>query len=115
MGKKFLFSNTIKEAFKHLINLLQNRPTELISKSLDEKPRGGNKGGSKEQLEVTLDKFYFRDYSGKISWLQVCFGTFYLLRELCVLQIAHLFLIQCCPPIISIICARCEEIKLFDF
>lgn len=83
-SKNDVFSNTIKEAFEHLINLrqvplisfchknllvnsirnlqiinlyyLQNRPAELIAKFLDEKLRAGNKGTSEEELEGTLDK-----------------------------------------------------------
>ncbi|KAJ1430596.1 Winged helix-like DNA-binding domain superfamily [Sesbania bispinosa] len=54
--KNEAFSNTIKDAFEHLINLRQNRPAELIAKFLDEKLRAGNKGTSEEELEGTLDK-----------------------------------------------------------
>nr|DAD37573.1 TPA_asm: hypothetical protein HUJ06_008214 [Nelumbo nucifera] len=61
------FSNTIKDAFEHLINLRQNRPAELIAKFLDEKLRAGNKGTSEEELEGTLDKVLvlFRFIQGK--------------------------------------------------
>ncbi|KAM7255883.1 hypothetical protein ACFE04_011624 [Oxalis oulophora] len=61
------FSNTIKDAFEHLINLRQNRPAELIAKFLDEKLRAGNKGISEEELEGTLDKVLvlFRFIQGK--------------------------------------------------
>ncbi|KAL4200513.1 hypothetical protein AMTRI_Chr02g253910 [Amborella trichopoda] len=62
-----VFSNTIKDAFEHLINLRQNRPAELIAKFLDEKLRAGNKGTSEEELEGTLDKVLvlFRFIQGK--------------------------------------------------
>lgn len=61
------FSQTIKDAFEHLINLRQNRPAELIAKFLDEKLRAGNKGTSEEELEGTLDKVLvlFRFIQGK--------------------------------------------------
>ncbi|KAL5977485.1 Cullin-4 [Asimina triloba] len=55
------FSNTIKDAFEHLINLRQNRPAELIAKFLDEKLRAGNKGTSEEELEGILDKVLGKD------------------------------------------------------
>ncbi|GJT84981.1 putative cullin protein, neddylation [Tanacetum coccineum] len=66
-SKNDVFSNTIKEAFEHLINLRQNRPAELIAKFLDEKLRAGNKGTSEEELEGTLDKVLvlFRFIQGK--------------------------------------------------
>ncbi|PIA41621.1 hypothetical protein AQUCO_02200213v1 [Aquilegia coerulea] len=62
-----VFSNTIKDAFEHLINLRQNRPAELIAKFLDEKLRAGNKGTSEEELEGLLDKVLvlFRFIQGK--------------------------------------------------
>ncbi|RAL50260.1 hypothetical protein DM860_007934 [Cuscuta australis] len=65
--KNEAFSNTIKDAFEHLINLRQNRPAELIAKFLDEKLRAGNKGTSEEELEGTLDKVLvlFRFIQGK--------------------------------------------------
>ncbi|XP_071706228.1 cullin-4-like [Rutidosis leptorrhynchoides] len=65
--KNDAFSNTIKEAFEHLINIRQNRPAELIAKFLDEKLRAGNKGTSEEELEGTLDKVLvlFRFIQGK--------------------------------------------------
>ncbi|KAL7102674.1 hypothetical protein ACP275_08G132900 [Erythranthe tilingii] len=61
------FSNTIKDAFEHLINIRQNRPAELIAKFVDEKLRAGNKGTSEEELEGTLDKVLvlFRFIQGK--------------------------------------------------
>ncbi|KAG7019515.1 Cullin-4 [Cucurbita argyrosperma subsp. argyrosperma] len=66
-SKNEAFSNTIKDAFEHLINLRQNRPAELIAKFLDEKLRAGNKGTSEEELEGTLDKVLvlFRFIQGK--------------------------------------------------
>ncbi|XXG66039.1 hypothetical protein AAC387_Pa05g3594 [Persea americana] len=66
-SKNESFSNTIKEAFEHLINLRQNRPAELIAKFLDEKLRAGNKGTSEEELEGILDKILvlFRFIQGK--------------------------------------------------
>lgn len=66
-SKNDVFSNTIKEAFEHLVNLRQNRPAELIAKFLDEKLRAGNKGTSEEELEGTLDKVLvlFRFIQGK--------------------------------------------------
>ncbi|KAL8129526.1 hypothetical protein V2J09_018681 [Rumex salicifolius] len=66
-SKNETFSNTIKDAFEHLINLRQNRPAELIAKYLDEKLRAGNKGTSEEELEGTLDKVLvlFRFIQGK--------------------------------------------------
>lgn len=65
--KNEAFSNTIKDAFEHLINLRQNRPAELIAKFLDEKLRSGNKGTSEEELENTLDRVLvlFRFIQGK--------------------------------------------------
>ncbi|RYR17110.1 hypothetical protein Ahy_B03g061904 isoform C [Arachis hypogaea] len=65
--KNEAFSNTIKDAFEHLINIRQNRPAELIAKFLDEKLRAGNKGTSEEELEGTLDKVLvlFRFIQGK--------------------------------------------------
>ncbi|KAK1256918.1 Cullin-4 [Acorus gramineus] len=65
--KNEAFSNTMKEAFGHLINLRQNRPAELIAKFLDEKLRAGNKGISEEELEGILDKVLvlFRFIQGK--------------------------------------------------
>ncbi|GFP91134.1 cullin-4 [Phtheirospermum japonicum] len=54
--KNEAFSNTIKNAFEHLINIRQNRSTELIAKFVDEKFRAGNKGASEEELEGTLEK-----------------------------------------------------------
>ncbi|KAI3740107.1 hypothetical protein L2E82_30525 [Cichorium intybus] len=61
------FSNTIKDAFQHLINLRQNRPAELIAKFVDEKLRAGNKGTSEEELEGTFDRVLvlFRFIQGK--------------------------------------------------
>ncbi|KAI3466829.1 hypothetical protein Pfo_023492 [Paulownia fortunei] len=61
------FSNTIKDAYEHLINIRQNRPAELIAKFVDEKLRAGNKGTSEEELEGTLDKVLvlFRFIQGK--------------------------------------------------
>ncbi|CAN6465251.1 unnamed protein product [Victoria cruziana] len=66
-SKNESFSNTIKDAFEHLINLRQNRSAELIAKFLDEKLRAGNKGTSEEELEGTLDKVLvlFRFIQGK--------------------------------------------------
>ncbi|KAK4491577.1 hypothetical protein RD792_002329 [Penstemon davidsonii] len=66
-SKNEAFSNTIKDAFEHLINLRQNRPAELIAKFVDEKLRAGNKGTSEEELEGTLDKVLvlFRYIQGK--------------------------------------------------
>ncbi|KAM7505971.1 hypothetical protein LguiB_004875 [Lonicera macranthoides] len=66
-AKNEAFSNTIKDAFEHLINLRQNRPAELIAKFLDEKLRAGNKGTSEEELEGILDKVLvlFRFIQGK--------------------------------------------------
>ncbi|CAN4123744.1 unnamed protein product [Withania somnifera] len=66
-SKNEAFSNTIKDAFEHLINIRQNRPAELIAKFLDEKLRAGNKGTSEEELEGTLDKVLvlFRFIQGK--------------------------------------------------
>lgn len=66
-SKNETFSNTIKDAFEHLINLRQNRPAELIAKFLDEKLRAGNKGASEEELEGILDKILvlFRFIQGK--------------------------------------------------
>ncbi|KAK9093469.1 hypothetical protein Syun_028380 [Stephania yunnanensis] len=66
-AKNEAFSNTIKDAFEHLINLRQNRPAELIAKFVDEKLRAGNKGTSEEELEGTLDKVLvlFRFIQGK--------------------------------------------------
>jgi cullin-4 len=66
-AKNEAFSNTIKDAFEHLINLRQNRPAELIAKFLDDKLRAGNKGTSEEELEGTLDKVLvlFRFIQGK--------------------------------------------------
>ncbi|KAG4179524.1 hypothetical protein ERO13_A10G110500v2 [Gossypium hirsutum] len=66
-SKNEAFCNTIKDSFEHLINLRQNRPTELIAKFLDEKLRDGNKGTSEEELEGTLDKVLvlFRFIQGK--------------------------------------------------
>ncbi|KAJ9558307.1 hypothetical protein OSB04_012921 [Centaurea solstitialis] len=66
-SKNDAFSNTIKDAFEHLINLRQNRPAELIAKFVDEKLRAGNKGTSEEELEGTLDKVLvlFRFIQGK--------------------------------------------------
>ncbi|KAK6124066.1 hypothetical protein DH2020_042191 [Rehmannia glutinosa] len=65
--KNEAFSNTIKDAFDHLINLQQNKPAELIAKFVDEKLRAGNKGASEEELEGTLDKVLvlFRFIQGK--------------------------------------------------
>ncbi|KAK6150064.1 hypothetical protein DH2020_017589 [Rehmannia glutinosa] len=65
--KNEAFSNTIKDAFEHLINLRQNKPAELIAKFVDEKLRAGNKGASEEELEGTLDKVLvlFRFIQGK--------------------------------------------------
>ncbi|KAF9588845.1 hypothetical protein IFM89_016783 [Coptis chinensis] len=65
-----VFSNTIKDAFEHLINLrqiLDTLCTELIAKFLDEKLRAGNKGTSEEELEGMLDKVLvlFRFIQGK--------------------------------------------------
>ncbi|XP_075481912.1 LOW QUALITY PROTEIN: cullin-4-like [Primulina tabacum] len=67
LSKNEAFSNTIKDAFEHLINLRQNRPAELIAKFVDEKLRAGNKGTSEEELEGTLDKVLvlFRFIQGK--------------------------------------------------
>ncbi|XP_024391521.1 cullin-4 [Physcomitrium patens] len=61
------FSNTLKDAFEHLINLRQNRPAELIAKFIDGKLRSGNKGTSEEELEGILDKVLvlFRFIQGK--------------------------------------------------
>jgi cullin-4 len=61
------FSNTLKDAFEHLINLRQNRPAELIAKFIDGKLRAGNKGTSEEELEGILDKVLvlFRFIQGK--------------------------------------------------
>lgn len=66
-SKNEAFSNTIKDAFEHLINIRQNRPAELIAKFVDEKLRAGNKGTSEEELEGTLDKVLvlFRFIQGK--------------------------------------------------
>ncbi|KAG6423595.1 hypothetical protein SASPL_113996 [Salvia splendens] len=66
-SKNEAFSNTIKDAFEHLINIRQNRPAELIAKFVDEKLRAGNKGTSEEELEGTLDKVLvlFRYIQGK--------------------------------------------------
>ncbi|MCD7461534.1 Cullin-4 [Datura stramonium] len=66
-SKNEAFSNTVKDAFEHLINIRQNRPAELIAKFLDEKLRAGNKGTSEEELEGTLDKVLvlFRFIQGK--------------------------------------------------
>lgn len=66
-SKNEAFSNTIKDAFEHLINLRQNKPAELIAKFLDEKLRAGNKGTSEEELEGILDKVLvlFRYIQGK--------------------------------------------------
>ncbi|EPS64061.1 cullin 4, partial [Genlisea aurea] len=65
--KNEAFSNIIKDAFEHLINIRQNRPAELIAKFVDEKLRAGNKGTSEEELEGTLDKVLvlFRFIQGK--------------------------------------------------
>ncbi|KAL3616891.1 Cullin-4 [Castilleja foliolosa] len=65
--KNEAFSNTIKDAFEHLINIRQNRPAELIAKFVDEKLRAGNKGASEEELEGILDKVLvlFRYIQGK--------------------------------------------------
>ncbi|CAK9237113.1 unnamed protein product [Sphagnum troendelagicum] len=66
-SKNESFSNTLKDAFEHLINLRQNRPAELIAKFIDSKLRAGNKGTSEEELEGTLDKVLvlFRFIQGK--------------------------------------------------
>jgi cullin-4 len=66
-SKNDSFSNTLKDAFEHLINLRQNRPAELIAKFIDSKLRAGNKGTSEEELEGTLDKVLvlFRFIQGK--------------------------------------------------
>ncbi|KAK8575953.1 hypothetical protein V6N12_063601 [Hibiscus sabdariffa] len=66
-SKNEAFSNHIRDAFEHVINLRQNRPAELIAKFLDEKLRAGNKGTSEEELEGTLDKVLvlFRFIQGK--------------------------------------------------
>ncbi|KAI3510599.1 hypothetical protein L1887_17719 [Cichorium endivia] len=66
-SKNESFSNTIKDAFQHLINLRQNRPAELIAKFVDEKLCAGNKGTSEEELEGTLDRVLvlFRFIQGK--------------------------------------------------
>ncbi|GER48901.1 cullin [Striga asiatica] len=65
--KNEMFSNNIKDAFEHLINIRQNRPAELIAKFVDEKLRAGNKGTSEEELEGTLEKVLvlFRFIQGK--------------------------------------------------
>ncbi|CAK9238319.1 unnamed protein product [Sphagnum troendelagicum] len=66
-SKNESFSNTLKDAFEHLINLRQNRSAELIAKFIDSKLRAGNKGTSEEELEGTLDKVLvlFRFIQGK--------------------------------------------------
>ncbi|XKL62754.1 hypothetical protein PGB90_002587 [Kerria lacca] len=61
------FSNSLKEAFEHFINLRPNKPAELIAKFIDNKLRAGNKEATEEELERLLDKIMvlFRFIHGK--------------------------------------------------
>eukprot|EP00899_Mesostigma_viride_P022837 jgi/Mesvir1/3738/Mv15014-RA.1 len=61
------YVNTMKESFEHFINARQNRPAELIAKFIDALLKAGNKGGSEEELEATLDAVLvlFRFIQGK--------------------------------------------------
>lgn len=61
------FSNSMKEAFEHFINIRPNKPAELIAKFVDNKLRAGNKEATEEELEKLLDKIMvlFRFIHGK--------------------------------------------------
>lgn len=61
------FSNSLKEAFEHFINLRANKPAELIAKFIDLKLKAGNREATEEKLERLLDKIMvlFRFIHGK--------------------------------------------------
>jgi cullin-4 len=54
--KNEALSNTIKDAFKNIIKLRPDQPTQLIAKCLDEKLWYSNKGTLKEESQDTLDR-----------------------------------------------------------
>ncbi|KAL9642056.1 hypothetical protein ABK040_004105 [Willaertia magna] len=49
------FKHCIRKAFEHFLNLVQNKPSELIAKYIDSKLKSGNKGLTEEELERCMD------------------------------------------------------------
>ena len=66
-GSNDIFINGVKESFESFINCRQNIPAQLIAKYIDSKLKTGNRGGTEEELETTLDRalMIFRYISGK--------------------------------------------------
>ncbi|KAF0973699.1 hypothetical protein FDP41_007086 [Naegleria fowleri] len=49
------FMYAIRKAFEHFLNLVPNKPSELIAKYIDSKLKSGNKGLTESELERCMD------------------------------------------------------------